>query len=335
MLTVKRTGKTHEERLVVIEEQMLHLKEVSDSIRFMEERLEKVAKRVDVVDAVSGRLDGLPIHDLLARVDTLESQIRKIENVPYERGNSSSGSVARMEERVIELDNSQKDIMEMINGMTEDFRATLDVVRNEIVEVNTKVNLTMRALANQAPAGGAITIGKIKIPEPKPFCGPRDAKALENFIFDIERYFKATNTVAEEAKVTLATMHLSEDAKLWWRSRYIDIQEGRCVIDTWDSLKRELRSQFFPENVDILARWKLWELKHTGTIRKYVKQFAGLMLDISDMTEKDKIFSFVEGLKSWARTELYEQRVQDLVSAYATAERLFDLSSDAQETRRQ
>ena len=91
MLMVKRTGKTHEERLVVIEEQMLHLKKVSDSIRFLEERLEKVAKRVDVVDAVSGRLDGLPIHDLLARVDTLESQIRKIENVPYERGNSSSG----------------------------------------------------------------------------------------------------------------------------------------------------------------------------------------------------------------------------------------------------
>ena len=33
--------------------------------------------------------------------------------------------------------------MEMINDMTEDFRATLDVVRNEITEVNTKVNLTM------------------------------------------------------------------------------------------------------------------------------------------------------------------------------------------------
>ena len=57
------------------------------------------------------------------------------------------------------------------------------------------------------------------------------------------------------------------------------------------------------------------------------------MLDISDMTEKDKIFGFVEGLKPWARTKLYEQRVQDLASAYATARRLFDLSSDAQDTR--
>ena len=138
----------------------------------------------------------------------------------------------------------------------------------------------------------------------------------------------------EEAKVTLATMHLSEDAKLWWRSRYVDIQEGHCTIDTWDSLKRELRSQVFPKNVDILARRKLRELKHTRTIREYVKEFAGLMLDVSDMTEKDKIFSFVEGLKLWVRIKLYEQKVQDLASAYAIAERLFDLSDDTQETRR-
>ena len=58
------------------------------------------------------------------------------------------------------------------------------------------------------------------------------------------------------------------------------------------------------------------------------------MLDVSDMTEKDKIFSFVEGLKPWAKTKLYEQRVQDLASAYAIAERLFDLSDDTQATRR-
>ena len=205
--------------------------------------------------------------------------------------------------------------MEMINDMTKNFQATLDVFRNEITEVNTKVNLTMRAFVNQAPTGGAIIIGKMKIPEPKPFYGARDAKALENFIFDIEQYFKATNIITEEAKGTLATMRLSEDVQLWWRSRYVDIKEGRCTIDTWDNLKKELRSHFFLENVEILARQKLRELKHTGIIREYVKQFTGLMLDISDMVKKEKIFNFVERLKSWARTKLYEQRVQDLTSA--------------------
>ncbi|KAA0038933.1 uncharacterized protein E5676_scaffold227G00720 [Cucumis melo var. makuwa] len=104
-------------------------------------------------------------------------------------------------------------------------------------------------------------------------------------------------------------MHLFKDAKLWWRSRYIDIQEERCPIDIWDVLKKELRSQLFSENVEILARRKLRELKHNGNIREYVKQFARLMLDIRDMLEKDKVFCFVEGLKPWAKTKLYEQRV--------------------------
>ncbi|KAA0053474.1 uncharacterized protein E6C27_scaffold190G00220 [Cucumis melo var. makuwa] len=159
----------------------------------------------------------------------------------------------------------------------------------------------MRAMENQAPAGGAISVSRMKIPEPKPFCGSRDTKALENYIFDLEQYFRATNTVTEEVK---------------------------------DALKRELRSQFFPENVEILARQKLRELKHTGSIREYVKQFAGLMLDIRDMSKKDKVFCFVEGLKPWTKTKLYKQRVQDLMSAYAAAEWLFDLSNDSQDTRR-
>ncbi|KAA0065649.1 uncharacterized protein E5676_scaffold772G00170 [Cucumis melo var. makuwa] len=144
----------------------------------------------------------------------------------------------------------------------------------------------MRAMANQVPVGGTVPVTKVKVPEPKRFCGVRDAKALKNFIFDLEQYFKATNTVTEEAKVTLTTMYLCEDAKLWWRSRYMDIQEGRCTIDTWDVLKER------------------------------------------------QSFLFVEGLKLWARAKLYEQRVQDLTSAYAAAERLFDLTSNSQDVRR-
>ncbi|TYK02874.1 uncharacterized protein E5676_scaffold968G00030 [Cucumis melo var. makuwa] len=51
------------------------------------------------------------------------------------------------------------------------------------------------------------------------------------------------------------------------------------------------------------------------------------------MSEKDKVFCFVEGLKPWAKTKLYEQRVQDLMSAYSAIVRLFDLTSDSQDVR--
>ena len=95
----------------------------------------------------------------------------------------------------------------------------------------------------------------------------------------------------------------------------------------WKGLKKELRVQFFPDNVEFISRRKLQELKHIRTIIEYVKQFSSIMLDIQDMSEKDKVFYFEE-LKPWVKTKLYEQKVQDLVSAFATAERLFDYDGD-------
>ncbi|TYK01067.1 polyprotein [Cucumis melo var. makuwa] len=60
-------------------------------------------------------------------------------------------------------------------------------------DVNMRLNLTMQAMTNQALAGGAISVSRVMIPEPKPFCGARDAKTLENYIFYLEQYFKAMN----------------------------------------------------------------------------------------------------------------------------------------------
>lgn len=68
----------------------------------------------------------------------------------------------------------------------------------------------------------------------------------------------------------------------------MDVQEVRCLIDTWDKLKQELCFQFLPKNVEILARRKLRELRHIDNVQEYVKQFARLMLDIYDISKKDK-----------------------------------------------
>ncbi|KAA0055118.1 senescence-specific cysteine protease sag39 [Cucumis melo var. makuwa] len=174
MSSANPSSKAQRDRLVELEEQMLYLVEVSDSIRFLESRLEENAEKTDMIDAVAGRVEKLPIQELLPRVDTVEGTVGR------------TGSHERRD------------------------------------NVNARLSLTMRAMANQAPAWGAISVSRVKIPKPKPFY-ERDAKALENYIFDLEQYFRATNTVAEEAKVTLATMYLFEDAKLWWRSRMRDV----------------------------------------------------------------------------------------------------------------
>ncbi|KAL2224748.1 UNVERIFIED_CONTAM: hypothetical protein Sindi_3026700 [Sesamum indicum] len=51
------------------------------------------------------------------------------------------------------------------------------------------------------------------------------------------------------------------------------------------------------------------------------------------MSEKDKLFTFMEGLKPWARLELQRQRVTDLGSAMAAAERLTDFNPEGRRDR--
>ncbi|XP_031745857.1 uncharacterized protein LOC116406303 [Cucumis sativus] len=51
-------------------------------------RLEDIAKKADGIEVVFGRLDGLPIQELLTRVDALKSRVMRTGNVTYERGDS-------------------------------------------------------------------------------------------------------------------------------------------------------------------------------------------------------------------------------------------------------
>ena len=52
-----------------------------------------------------------------------------------------------------------------------------------------------------------------------------------------------------------------------------------------------------------------------GSVREYVKEFSSIMLDIRNMSDEDKLFSFISGLQGWAQTELRRQGVRDLSAA--------------------
>ncbi|KAL2251574.1 UNVERIFIED_CONTAM: hypothetical protein Sindi_2279700 [Sesamum indicum] len=73
------------------------------------------------------------------------------------------------------------------------------------------------------------------IPEPKAYSGARDAKEVENFLFDMEQYFFMADVQDEARKVSSATMHLTGDAKLWWRTKYAEIQAHQVCGDTGPS----------------------------------------------------------------------------------------------------
>ncbi|XP_075079357.1 uncharacterized protein LOC107827306 [Nicotiana tabacum] len=126
-------------------------------------------------------------------------------------------------------------------------------------------------------------------------------------------------------------MYLQGDAKLWWRVQYEAIKAGEDALETWAELKATIRLQFFPENVEYNSRRKLRELRQTKSVRDYVREFSALMLSIRDMGDKDKLFTFLEGLKPYARME----RVDTLPKAIQAAECLGDYQMEARKDRPQ
>ncbi|GFZ09186.1 hypothetical protein Acr_20g0009940 [Actinidia rufa] len=106
------------------------------------------------------------------------------------------------------------------------------------------------------------------------------------------------------------------------------------VLGQKDDFKREIKKQFYHENSEHEARAKLRRLAHKNTIREYVKEFSELMLEIPDLSDKEALFTFVDGLQSWAKIEVQRRRPQDLASAISVAESLIEFKkSDSSKAR--
>ncbi|XP_074315007.1 uncharacterized protein LOC141651185 [Silene latifolia] len=196
-------------------------------------------------------------------------------------------------------------------------------VHERLGQLENMCNTLMR-MAADGNFGGT---PKVKPPTPHKYSRARDSKEVDNFLFDMEQLFRAS-ALDETLKVTTASMYLIDDAKQWWRSKYAEIKAGSIVLESWDNFKRLFKEQFYPENTDFLARRKLKSLKHTGSIREYVKAYSTCMLEINDMTEKDRVFQFVDGLTEWAQREIMRQRPESLSAAMTVAERLVDYYSE-------
>ena len=202
-------------------------------------------------------------------------------------------------------------------GMLSNLKSRVEVLTKHEEELRQGVAIYKMALSvrvmptHEAP--------RVEVPKPHSFSGNRDAKELDNYLWHMERYFEAIGLNDEETKVRTATFYLLDNATLWWRRKFVEMERGTCTIDTLADFKREIKKQFYPEDVKYMVRKKIKHLKHTGSIRDYVKEFSSLMLEAPGLDEKDLLFNFMDNLQSWVEQELRRRGVQDLSTAMAVA----------------
>ena len=163
---------------------------------------------------------------------------------------------------------------------------------------------------------------KLDVPKPQAGGRSRNAKEVDNFLFNLERYFEGAGIEEDAHKVSQAPLYLSDSATTWWRMKHAQIERGTLKVETWAEFKRLLKAQFYPRNVELEAREKLRKLTHKGDIRDYVREFTDILLEIPNMPETEAMYVFLGGLQSWAKLELQRRNVEDLNTAIAEAESL-------------
>ena len=116
-------------------------------------------------------------------------------------------------DQVRDIEAAQRKLSDTLNTLSEETRDAMGIIQREFQELKTHVNVLQMAVGRVGSSSG--DRGKrAKVPELKRYEGARDAKDLENFLFDMEQYFRAVRTDSEEDKVAMATMYLAGDAKL-------------------------------------------------------------------------------------------------------------------------
>ncbi|KAL0362019.1 UNVERIFIED_CONTAM: hypothetical protein Scaly_1157100 [Sesamum calycinum] len=154
--------------------------------------------------------------------------------------------------------------------------------------------------------------------------GQRAIAAVEEMSILTDAVDVKVESLQAEVNLLKLVVGREEDRATWCTCLSDDASANRDKIETWDVLKKELKDQFLPCNTSWFTRESLRKLKHSGTVRDYVKEFSYLMLDIRDMFEENKLFNFLSGLQAWAQTELRCQGIKDLPSAIAATNQLVD-----------
>ncbi|KAK8307402.1 hypothetical protein V6Z12_D03G193100 [Gossypium hirsutum] len=283
-------------------------KEAAENVEGMETRgrARKASRSRDILSALEDRVIAFEdsMGDIKERMNDVDDRLH--------------GGLQSMQEQLKEyvLDNVEK-----LNGRDDAIEAMVTALKEEIAELKGELTIYKVALGN----GGLAAVApkpSVDVPKPKEFKGTRSARDVDNFLWGIEQYFRAKGITEDATKVTTAAMYLTDVALLWWRRRSTDVSHGGTEIGTWEEFRREFKAQFYPEYAEDEARAKLHRLTQQGTVREYVQEFSELMLQISDMGEKEAFFSFMDGLKPWAKQELQRQGAQELTKAMSLAESL-------------
>ncbi|GJS64506.1 putative retrotransposon gag domain, aspartic peptidase domain protein [Tanacetum coccineum] len=193
--------------------------------------------------------------------------------------NTLSGDLKR------EIHDLRDSFMGEITKILEEFGEEVSTLHQVIEDLQADMALCKRSLAS---GGGNTSHGpKIDVPKPSPFVGKREARAVDDFLWETEKYLEGVNVVDDASKIKMVTRYLKDTAALWWRRWYGDIERGTTTIDTWAEFVADFKKQFYPENAKNEAKSRLHGVGTTRSSSTAIAH-AEALIDFSTRRKSSK-----------------------------------------------
>ena len=142
---------------------------------------------------------------------------------------------------------------------------------------------------------------------------------IKQWLFDLEQYYLATRTRDETQKIYFAASLLRDSAALWWRQ----LVEEQGAMATWREFKEVISFQFTTTNTAVETRYKLSQMsqKPGRGVTQYAREVSSLCMRLRDISEADKIFYFIKGLRqAEVRRDVLTHKPDSLLDAIRYAE---------------
>lgn len=199
--------------------------------------------------------------------------------------------------------------------------ATVQTQQQQIAQLHQLMQQMQQHIAQQpppqAPHQGAPRQERPRLPAPPSFDGK--GSALDAWEAEIRKQIVWYRTpLADE--VSTATAFLSDAAYDWWT--HLQSASKGSIVDL-TSLVSALRGRFQPVTTAEMARVRISKLTQgKSSINDYVAAFRKLLTSLSTMSEDDRLFNFVRGLKPEIATQIRVQGVKTLEAAIEMASRM-------------
>jgi len=124
----------------------------------------------------------------------------------------------------------------------------------------------------------------LKINPPDKFEGKRNGKiSINDWLFQVDQYFLATELTDEDYQVRLAASLLRDNALMWWKT--VNERNINSSQISWNYLKELLIKRFQDPNRESKARDRIADLKQQGSVALFEIEYV----NISGMSDHEAL----------------------------------------------